>query len=277
VLTVEVGNDDVEWDQLTIAQEMAEQGRFARATSGFIAHLADHYERHQDEFARLKQDYVRKARTDGFGSHRRTPGQIADLAAAWHMYLDFAVAVGAINADVRREYLHQVSTALGRQATEQGHRVIEVDPVERFLDGVSSLLSTGRAHLVAMDDEDYPNGRIDPAWGGDQGERLGYVTDNGIFLDSSVSLAAVEKLLTSAGEPLGTTERSLRKGLADAGHLVTTGNKEGRQSRSVRRVFAGHRGSFLHLQRDAVRGAEPDQPDHTEGPRGRSAGRQAHR
>ena len=254
VLTVEVGEGDVDWDALTLAQGRAADGLLAQVMASFISHLADRYDERRSRFQGYRERLTDRARAGALGSHKQTPGQVANLAAGWEMFLDFAAQAGALTGTERDEYSERVWEALAVQAAAQGRRVIESDPVVRFLNTISSLLSTRRAHLVVHDDPgQYPDGRVDEEWGGAEGELLGYVTDDGIYLDPAASLSAVERLLSASGEGLGASERALRKGLQDGGYLMATGmDGVSRETLSIRRSFGGRRGSWLHLRRDAL-------------------------
>jgi len=259
VLTLEIGEGDVDWEALTIAQEHAANGLPADVMASFISFLAADYDDCQTRFLDYTDELIDCARGDAPGSHKQTPGQIGSLAAAWEMFLEFAVHVGALTAKERPEWSVDVWDALVFQAEAQGQRVTEVDPVQRFLGGISSLLATGKAHLVNHDAEDeYPGGRVDGQWGNGQGELLGHVCNDGIYLDSPTAVAAVERLLNGAGEGLGVSERALRRDLHDKGYVLAA---EARDTYSDRRNFGGGRKSWLHLRRDALSLTEPDQPD----------------
>jgi hypothetical protein len=138
VLTLEVGNEDVNWLELTPIQNSAKEGLFANAMSGFISYLAADYEHRQNQFISCRDDFLASARSNGLALHKRTPGQIANLAAGWEMYLQFAHDVGAITNLEQQEYSEQVWSALVYQAAQQGQRGRETNPVGAF--------STGLAH-----------------------------------------------------------------------------------------------------------------------------------
>ena len=161
---------------------MARDGTFATTIAGFISYLAADYDHRQTEFIELRGRLEKKARSAKLGAHKRTPGQIADLAAAWQMYLDYATRYRSYHRWRAKELHQRVRSSLKRQALEQRDRLREANPVELFLDGLSSLLTTGRAHLAVFDEDD-ENALVEPEWGGGQGECLGFVDHEGVFLD----------------------------------------------------------------------------------------------
>ncbi len=255
VLTLEVGGDSVRWDKLSEAQELASGGVFAIAMAGFVSHLARNHRQRIREFTEMKMKYFSKVVAADIGAHKRTPGIIADLGAALEMYLEFAFDLGALSEAKRSTLSDRFRKALLAQGMNQERRVVEANPVERFLAAVRSLLAAQRAHFVVVgetnDDEDEDEDHFDLSWGGNGGEQLGYVENGRVYVNLAVALSVAQRLLSS-GDTLACSEKALRKGLLEGGYLTGEGEPR-RQSSSVRRRFEGSRVSWTviraeHLQ-----------------------------
>lgn len=256
VLTLEVQPDNVNFLQLTIAQNAAASGVFAEAMSGFISFLARDLAGQQADFRDKRAEFLRSRDSSEGSGHKRTPQIVADLAAAWAVYLNFAEDIGAIKAGEADHRWKIVRSALRQQGAAQALQIAAADPVEQFLHGLSSVLSTGKAHLLLENGSKY---LFDSEWGDGRGEHLGYVTTDGLYLDLTTSFGVAQRLFTATGEPLRISMRSLSKRLYEKGYLAGTGRESSRESTSVRRTFDGHRGSWLHLRRDVLSAAETDQ------------------
>jgi hypothetical protein len=94
LLVLELSRDAIRSDKLTQCQRAAAAGLYAEAMGGFVRWIAEHYEEKQAALARrvaeLRLDAARNA------SHARTPEIIANLQAAFELYLEFSEESGAI-------------------------------------------------------------------------------------------------------------------------------------------------------------------------------------
>jgi hypothetical protein len=96
-----------------------------------------------------------------------------------------------------------------------------------------------------------------------QGERIGWLEDEDLYLEPDAALAAVQKQGRDSGEPLAVTGRTLRKRLHERGLLLST--DEARQVLTVRKTLEGRpRRDVLHTSVDffSIHMEKPDQPDH---------------
>ncbi len=80
--------------------------------------------------------------------HKRTPEIIASQHVGMKYFIEYAKDVGAINESKAEELLNRCWDALG----QAGHKQIvfqkAMEPAQRFLELISSALSSGRAHLA---------------------------------------------------------------------------------------------------------------------------------
>ena len=93
MLTVEVRNGDIKWETLSSAQKAAAAGEYATAMAGYIMWMAPDLKLAGEAF-RIKRLQLRE---DVDAEHKRTADVVAQLAAAWHIFLAFAVDIGAID------------------------------------------------------------------------------------------------------------------------------------------------------------------------------------
>jgi hypothetical protein len=263
LLVLEVGKDDVDWADLTSCQTDAVGGLYAQALAGYLRWLAPQYAAIQRELqrdtAQLRQVTITSA------AHRRTPSLVANLAAAWRIFLRFAVEVGAVTEAEAREHWECGWRALVHAGAMQVQQQAAAEPVGRFLALLLAALGSGRAHIAAPDGR--PPAAAD-AWGWrlvddgtwrPQGDRLGWIADEDLYLEPEACYAAVQRLAESGGEALPVGRRALQRRLRDQGLLLGTEPKRG--TLTVRRVLEGQRRDVLHLKRDRLGAGRPDQTD----------------
>jgi hypothetical protein len=279
MMVLELSPGDLDWERLTGCQSAAGAGLYALAMSSYIRWLAIRYEHLRES---LKEEHAELRRAAGAsGQHRRTPGIVADLALGLRYFLLFAHESGAVDSKRARELWARGWRALGEAASGQSQHQETGEPTRRFRELLSAAIASGRAHVAS------PEGcepEVPEAWGwrqatvgsGDfereewraQGERIGWLEDEDLYLEPDAALAAVQKQGRDSGEPLAVTGRTLRKRLHEGGLLLSTGKeREGRETLTVRHTLEGSRKGVLHMASDflSIPSAEPDQPDHDDG------------
>jgi hypothetical protein len=289
LMVVEVpqnGIGAVDWQKLTDCQAKAAAGRYAQPMAGFLRWLAPRYRDLQREL-RTEISTLREQaqQTD---QHRRTPDIVANLAVGFHYFLTFAQEVGALGQAEAAELWQRCWNALGDTAAAQQEHQASTDPVRRFLELLGAAISSGRAHLSGGDG-DRPKQAT--AWGwreveistGDytrtdlrpQGEHIGWLDGEGIYLQADSAYAVVQRLARDGGDQLPVTLATLKKRLRERGLLASTekhraGDREvGRLE--VRRVLQGKRRWVLHLNTQSLTSipsesepCEPCEPQHEE-------------
>jgi len=278
-MVLELSPGDLHWERLTGCQSAAGSGLYALAMSGYIRWLATRYEGIRES---LKEEHAElRSAARASGQHRRTPGIVADLALGLRYFLLFAHESGAIVSEKARELWARGWRTLGEAASGQSQHQATGEPTRRFRELLSASIASGRAH-VANTEGGAPE--VPEAWGwrrasvgsGDfereewrpQGERVGWLDEEDLYLEPDAALAAVQKQGRDSGEPLAVTSRTLRKRLHEYGLLLSTGKeREGRDTLTVRHTLDGSRKSVLHTASDflSIPSAEPDQPDHADG------------
>jgi hypothetical protein len=237
-LVLEVAKDAVNIENLTQSQEDGERGLLCTAMGAFIHWLQSDFAVRMRKF-RERVDVLRKNFT---AHHRRTPSAFAELQAAMHMFLDFALDVGAVSQRNVEELMNEFAAALAIVATGQDKEQLEADPALRFRDLVQSLIATHRAHLLKADgrDPEEPERfgwRVDGNRSFPGGDCIGWTDGSNIYLDPDAGFAAAQKLASEQGERLGITDGALRKRLQEAGLLA--GVDATRRRLTIRRTIMG--------------------------------------
>lgn len=257
----------LDWAALTLAQGDARTGLLACAMSGYIQFIAGLREADQLDVRREREE-LRNSIT-GL-SHQRTPEIVADLTLGWTHFLDYAVHTGALSRTEADELLERVRAALIGLAHQQSSHQRHQEPATRFIELLTSALATGRAHLATALDQSMP---LDPTvWGWrrdeseqysdwrPQGDRIGWVAGDAVYLDLNQSVAVAKRLAEQQGEPLTVNSTTLIKRLHEQGHLAST--DDARETLKVRRLIAGKRMSVVHVNKKIFTSLqEPDQPD----------------
>ncbi len=272
LLVLELSPGDIEWDKLTACQREAAHGLYAAAISGYVRWLASSYgemkNRLGEERAVLREAAAAKVQ------HRRTPGIVADLALGLRYFLDFAHETGALTAEQTAKLRARGWSALGEAAAEQYKHQAAGEPTERFRELLSAAIASGRAH-VADPKGNEPGNPV--AWGwrpasvssGDlhgawkpQGERIGWVEGENLYLEPEAAYAAAQKQGRDSGDSLSASERTLRKRLHERGLLLSV--EDSRSTLAVRRTLGGQRRRVLHLSASffSPQTDQTDQPDH---------------
>jgi hypothetical protein len=273
MLVLEMGPGQLDWQKLSGCQRDAADGLYAQAMAGFVRWLAPRYEKLRSE---LKEEHaVLREAASTSSHHKRTPGIIADIALGLRYFLLFANEVGALSEAEAEQLWMRGWRALGEAAAAQSHHQIAGEPTRRFRELLSAAVASGRAHIAAPGGDEP---KAPQAWGwrlalvgsGDyereewrpQGECVGWVDGEELYLQPDAAYAAVQKQGRDSGDALTVIARTLRKRLDERGFLRSTDQK--RQVLTVRRMLAGQRRDVLHLQADflSTLSTEPDQPDH---------------
>ena len=237
-------------------QTAAREGIYARAMGGYVGWLAPQYgeirNRFEDERAALRREVW------NFAQHARTLNVYADLMLGLRYWLDYARDINAIDDEEYEQRYERgkraILRAVGAQVTLQEAQ----NPLRRFSVLLKEALSSGHAHLVHLETS---NGRPkkDPErWGWrkvskgyePQGESLGWVLPDGLYLKPDASLRMAKEVARREGEPLVISQRDLDRGLFDAGWLVATDLKKARGTYTVRRRISSKDGAFLCVKRE---------------------------
>ena len=266
LVSVELGRDSLDWDLLTACQAAAAEGLYAAALAGFVQWLAPRYggvvSSLRSEIAGLRQWAA------GSRQHRRTPEAVANLALGLRYYIAFALDVGCLSLSKAEKLWRRSWTALGEVAEAQADYQAEEEPAARFVNLVLAAIGSGRAHVACA-----AGGSPEKAaaWGWrptgssllrPQGERIGWLDGEDLYLDAEVAYACTQKLVRDGGGAINLTVPTLKRRLRDEGLLASVETRGGKVRLEVRRVLEGRRRKVLHLRTGSLSSEKVAQVTH---------------
>ncbi|HSL82886.1 MAG TPA: toprim domain-containing protein [Thermoanaerobaculia bacterium] len=267
LLVLEVPAGEMNWELLTQCQKDAGTGFYAQAMAGYVRWLAPRY---QEVQKRLRSRVTElRAQATATAQHRRTPSIVADLAFGMEVFLAYALDVGALERAEAESLWERTWKALGNAAALQAAHLEAADPVVRFLELLRAALVSGGAHVASTEggepekpqvwgwrEKSVSGILVGPAPWLYQGDRIGWVDGNDLYLDPEAAYRVAQRMSTQDG--LSVMSRTLWKRLKEAGILVTT--DETRQRNTVRVTLQGERREVLHLHTRKLLSGKPSQP-----------------
>lgn len=265
MLILEFSSDSVDLEVLTELQGSAARGELAQALTLFIQWLAPR----MDELKAILPSRQRELRGKALqiDAHSRTPDIIASLFLAAEVFNDFAEAHGFL---LGTEWLEEIWRALIAAGEEQTQFQTSEDHAKRFIGLINAALSSGRAHVARLDDQQpgftepmSPLGWQLRSYGvGDhertdwypQGECIGRFEAEDLYLDPVASYACAQKLASIMGEPIPVQPRTLFKTLDEKWYLLTRDTTRNNRF-TVRKYVGGKtRRYFLHFSLKTIGG-----------------------
>lgn len=209
MFALELSPGALDWKLLSHCQRAAASGLYAQAMSAFLQWLAPRYRTIKKKQANTLSKLRREAANSR--QHKRTPEIVANLMLGMRYFLKFAKSVGAISEDEAEQSANEAWQALGAAAKAQNRHQRAEDPVQRFLELIRSALATHRAHLASAG-----SGRSED----DNGECIGWISENCVCLDPEVAFATAQKLAHEQGEFIPVGQKTLCQRMRDRGLLV---------------------------------------------------------
>jgi hypothetical protein len=278
LLVIVLGLGDVDLDKLTIAQQHANKGDFARVTAGFIRWLAPQYEAVRRELKEFTHQY-RVMFPEGV--HGRTADIFGQVMATWRLYMRFVVATGAWTQAESDAHLKTVWETLNELIIEQSDHQRAFDAVVRFQTNLDSSLASGKAHIGRQHHPDRPPpGALSVGWkrievpGGEgttehrwqpSGPCIGWYADDGLYLNGEAAYAAAQQAAVATGNGIGVGPDTLYRRMRDDNLLLSLEKRAGKTYLKVRKTIAGIRRPVIHVSHEFLHLPPPKPPSSTEG------------
>lgn len=253
MLILEICSGQVDPEALSRCQADALEGLYAEAMAGFIRWLCGHCEPPFESFRLRTADLRRKIISTT--PHPRTPGIIANLQAAFELFVRFAEHAGALNHQEAMQLEEHCWQTLNDVAQFQMHHQVSNEPGTRFRELLRAALVSGDAYIANHDGGEPPGaGRLGwrrprgrPSQGAiPQGACMGWIGDDGdLYLEPTVAFTVAQQLATRAGESMAITAHVLRKRLKDQKLLARVDRKRG--TITVRKTLQGAMRDVLHV------------------------------
>jgi hypothetical protein len=244
LVVVPVDRDRLNLPAVTALQTNAH--RLPHAMRGYIEwlrpQLADLMESLPIERERVRGELHR------IGSHLRQAEALAHLYVGFDLFLTFAESVGALDAATASNLRGRGLDALRALGEGQGRQLGELDPAERFLTVLGTLLVQRRVTLVPKDRD------ADPA----DAEFIGWRDEHFAYLLPAAVRRRIASFLRESGEHWPHTPTALNQALARRGVLALA--PDGRAETLVRVGGAGDRRRVLRLPIAVVDGTVPPSP-----------------
>ena len=252
---LEISKGSIASSELAECQRDARAGLYVDAMGGFLQWFAGHHDEARAMFDAKVLEHRAKALAGT--AHARTPEIVANLQAAFELYVKFSLSCDALGATEADRLNARCWDALCEAAAAQAKHQGETEPTARFLTLLKSSLSSGRAHLAAR------NGGVSSAspnccgWRLDDsgkwqalGDCIGWVDEHDIYLDLAAAYRLVQVAGRDAGDMLGVSEQTLKKRLHEKGLLASIDKARG--TLTVRRNIAGTSKNVLHFLRATI-------------------------
>jgi hypothetical protein len=263
IIILELLKGAIRANVLTECQTDARAGLYTMAMGAFLQWFAGRYEEVRAAFERLVSKYRSLALLDA--AHARTPEIVANLQAAFELYLDSAVYAGALVASERVRLASACWEALSETAAAQAKHQAATEPTARFLALLRECLTSGRAHLqttkagVPDRSPESCGWRFDNQSWKSQGACIGWVDGENIYLEPTVAYGVIQMMARDMNEPFETSPQILKKRLSEKGLLASVEPKH--ETLTVRRSIAGSTKSVLCFLRSTLLPEAPDDED----------------
>jgi Bifunctional DNA primase/polymerase, N-terminal len=268
IFIIELEPGTINLDKLTILQNNAGSGMFAKCLSGYVYWLA---KTHPNKIEKIDDD-IQSMRQEAYeeGMHRRVPDIVANLALGLKYFLDYAIDSKAIRISEKEKIWAEWWATLCKAGQHQDEHHRANNPALRFLELLSTAISSGKAHIASLDGE-HPL-KNPEAWGWrekvigtgeyqrcewqERGERIGWVHRENLFLDPDASLSVVQKVGREIGDQLSITPKTLNKRLKEERLLKAVDFT--RETLTVRKTLEGRQRNVLCLDINSLSPLEED-------------------
>ena len=144
-----------------------------------------------------------EARWSMNAAHAQTAPAVASLAVGWVMWLDWAERSGVMTPEQAEEIRSQVVEDLDSLVAAQKIHLEAASPTDRWRDLLVSALRSGKCHVGWRFLAKVGGGDPGEAWGwraGEpQGDRIGWIDKDGVYLLPEATHAVISKLARETG------------------------------------------------------------------------------
>ena len=232
-------------DQLTQAQEQAQDGLLQAAMAGYIRYLAGQ----ADELPQsLKAEWIKlrgeaRKRMPG-GVHGRSVEAVAHLMLGWEMHLMYGYTLGEVSKEQLGHEIQRAWRVLTAAGETQAREAREDSPENRYLDCIRELLASKAAWVQDLDS--YGN-NPPPGTGG----MIGYRDAHYYYFMPDLCYRAVNEIYLRHGGQFPLSMRGVGRALLEAGIAAGQGGPTKMKwinGRSVR---------LMWIRRHHIDGTEP--------------------
>jgi hypothetical protein len=250
LVILQFGLADMVWTKLTECQHAAREGVYASTMAAFIKWIAPRMPAMGARIEEVLADY--RERWNALG-HKRTPGNLANLAVGLEMFLEFAQEAGALTAKAAEHIRQESENAFIAIAKDQGKELENGEPCQMFLETLTAAIGSGAAHVAATDGQQPPSAgrwgwrqdQSDLANWRPQGVRVGWVEDDDIYIEPQSAYKVVNQFFGSTAECINISLSTLKRRLKQQSKLAS--HDVARESVTIRRKCEGATREVLHF------------------------------
>jgi 5S rRNA maturation endonuclease (ribonuclease M5) len=247
----------MDWAELTICQESAAAGEFAKATAAFIQWLSSRLPAVQKKMS--DQRFAQRQTAEPDAVHMRTPENLYGLRFGFETFLEFAEEVGAISREEALVLSQRAEKAFREVVVGEARKHTDNEPSHIFLRLVRTAITMGKAHLASPKGI-APTGERSWGWYAlagctekqARGTKIGWVKDDEILLLPDAAHSVAAKLGQEQGEPLPGSLDIIKRDLKEQRLLLRTDEK--RRTITVRRTVENEQQDVLLLSYESVQG-----------------------
>lgn len=243
---------------LSEMQKLARDGTLAKVMASYLQWLAvaareDRFLKMIDLFLLCDRDSV------GRDGHARTQDNLANLLTGLRVFLDFADHAGEISPQVTQAFMDIATDAARSLADLQASIDREASDAQRFVELIRAAVSSGKAHIEHSRGGQPNNPRalgwreVDMGPSGTRveatGTRIGWADGEDLYIDPHAALTVVKTLASGLDNHLGSSERTIAKGLREAGLLSRC--EKGRNTAKVS-VMGARRSVYVFRMEDIL-------------------------
>lgn len=257
----------MDWGKLTICQESAGAGEFAKATAAFIQWLSSRLQAVQQKMS--DQRFAQRHTAEPDAVHMRTPENLYGLRFGFETFLEFAEEVGAISREEALALSQRAEKAFQEVIAGEARKHADNEPSRIFLRLVRTAITMGKAHLASPKGVAPPGDR---SWGWyapsgcaekqGRGTKIGWVKDDEILLLPDAAHSVAAKLGQEQGEPLPGSLDIIKRDLKEQRLLLKT--DERRRTITVRRSVENEQQDVLLLSYASLQGGTADRADNAD-------------
>ncbi len=248
---VKSGDIDLEW--LSEVQELAREGVFASAMSGYLKWLAPQMEQlKRDDTIRREQqkirdEFARELQEGGAkGIHPRTPSILAEYYIGFDFFVRFARETGAITDKRMKDLKETFKSVLVDIAYDQVGFISSEEPTTQFIRLMQAAFTAGYVHVCSVQGYDiHPEKNLE-IWGwrsasDPKGRCVGFIDGDELYFDPDMSFAVAQDLARKQGTSIPLSRDTLWRRMVEKGIITKTG--KGRNK--VQKRIAGRKRYFV--------------------------------
>jgi hypothetical protein len=248
LIQVEVDRDRLDLAAVTAMQENG--GRLAHAMRAYLEWLAPEYEKLQEALPAAREEMRRELRTRT--GHLRQPAALANLYVALDLFLQFAESAGALDAARAQQLRDEALLVFEGLAARVTKQLGEIDPAERFVDVLTTLLVQGKVRLLDKATDRPPRADDAEVIGWTHGDRVLLLHGAAYLFDLGSEVGLLKTFIARGPFPPGS--RYAVQGSIDGTHFddLTLFDADQDGAKSVSAMCR-----FLRVQRFAFSGVAP--------------------